>query len=139
MKKFILRVTPIPLPLFEKNLRKLLNRSRWDAIRHSVIAERGLKCETCGHNCENPTAINAHEEWIYDTSIDPATARINRIVLQCRMCHDCEHFFRMEKVLLKKGIIGKEKLDELIRHFCAVNGVSKGEFVMHRNDSWNEW
>ena len=82
--------------------------------------------------------IQAHEEWSYDTSTNPATARINRIVLQCQMCHGCEHFFQ-KLVLAKKGVLADWQIEDLRKHFCTVNSVGPEYFDRHAKTAWNEW
>jgi len=134
----ILRIKPVPRPLHQINLRSALDISQWDAIRRPIMEERGLRCETFGHECEDPSAINAHEEWIYDTTSDPAVATISGIVLQCPMCYGCEIFFRMESQF-NKGKIEKLKIDGLVEHFCKVNKVTRADFAEHRKAVWEEW
>jgi hypothetical protein len=138
--KLVLKITPIPKPLYGVNLRnpKLFKKSHWEAIRGSAIEERGQRCETCGKKIRKSSDIQAHEEWSYDTSTDPATANITRIVLQCRMCHECEHFFRMLN-LFENGQLEKRQILDLRKHFCKVNAVGAKDFDRHVRIAWKEW
>jgi hypothetical protein len=130
-----LRVSPIPKPLFGINLRKI-PKGGWGKIRQAAIQEHGNNCGTCGEKITN--GLQGHEHWEYDTTSDPAIARIGAIVLQCRMCHDCEHFFRT-LILVRNGAVSSDRVDELVQHFCRVNGVGPEEFNAHAVVAWNEW
>jgi hypothetical protein len=134
----VLQITPVPKPLFNINLRSTLKHSEWAALRRSVIMERGRKCGTCSKAVKNSSDLQAHEECAYDTSGDPAVARIRQIVIQCSMCHGCEHFFRLLS-LAKRGIVASWQITDLIEHFCEVNGVGPKEFDEHAFSTWEEW
>lgn len=134
---FQLQISPIPKPLHRINLRSVLKASEWKAIRQSLIRERGLICETC--RAKTLTAdLHAHEIWSYDTTTSPATATLTGISLQCKLCHGCEHFFRM-LLLAKKGGVTDWQIEELVQHFCEVNATSPQVFSDHAVGKWNEW
>jgi hypothetical protein len=134
----VLQITPVPKPLFNINLRSNLRRSEWAALRRPVIEDRGRKCGTCGEAIKQSADIQAHEAWAYDTSVVPAAAKIREIVIQCRKCHGCEHFFRMLS-LAKKGRVAGWQITDIIEHFCEVNGVGPDKFDEHAFVAWNEW
>ena len=133
-----LQVTPIPKPLFGINLRYVLRDSGWKAMRRSILSERGNRCETCSKIVEESSDLHAHEEWVYETTEDSGTAKIRRIAIQCRACHDCEHFL-MVRMLVRQGRVPKERIQELIQHFCAVNDVGPQVFKRHVLQAKNDW
>jgi hypothetical protein len=132
-----LRITPIPKPLYRINLRSVLKASEWKAIRQSLIRERGLICQSCGEKVLSAD-LQEHEQWTYDTSSEEAVATLTGIAIQCRMCHDCEHFFRI-LLLFKKGLILDDRITNLIDHFCKVNSTTTPSFNRHAISAWNEW
>jgi len=129
------RISPIPKPLYGINLRKTSNCG-WGKIRQATIQKHGNRCATCGE--QTTRGLQGHEQWEYDTTTDPAVARIRGVVMKCRMCHDCDHFFRI-LTLVRNGAVSSGKVDELIKHFCRVNGVGPEEFNAHAVAAWNEW
>lgn len=133
-----LSVRPVPEPLWGVNLRTILGKYRWSKLRSSLIQERGLTCETCGKALEKSRQIQAHEEWSYATSTTPAVAKIERIVLDCWHCHACEHFLRTRN-MHAFGDIEDNVVEEVISHFCRVNGISGEDFDRHLEASSAEW
>jgi hypothetical protein len=126
----ILQIRPIPKALHGKNLRAVLPGTRWKKLRQSIIEERGLNCEICGKHVGQSKAINAHEEWTYDLSTHPATAKLKGIVLMCWHCHAAEHFF-LTITMARKGELSADAAEATIEHFCRVNDVGPSEFIRH--------
>lgn len=113
-----------------------MTKGRWQEFRASIIAERGSSCETCGKRVEE--GLQAHEEWILDFSLKPALAHLSRIGLICWHCHMCEHFGRLNKLIVN-GALRSEARDDVIGHFCQVNGVDREFFDQHYKVAMENW
>lgn len=129
--KWKLRVEPVPPSLWGFNLRRFIPQSRWLKLRKQIIAERGAKCETCGKEPEKSSALHAHECFTFDETATPPTATLSRIELSCWMCHMCEHWGRLQR-LVATGRIQNSAVDELIQHFCTQNEVERRYFEPHK-------
>lgn len=53
----------------------------------------------------------------------------------CRMCHSIKHF-GMSQVLALRGYLN---LNDIIKHFCKVNGVSWEVFDKHKENAFFKW
>jgi len=128
----------VPGPLWGKNLRRLLPKSQWNKIRRNVIAERGLKCQTCGKVEIESKRIFAHEEWEYDTGRTPAVARLVELKLSCWHCHAVEHFGATGN-MVRSGELTERAIEDTIRHFCRLNGVGRNEFESQLAEAKAAW
>lgn len=133
-----LTVSPVPAPIMERNLRKVLPQRQWQTIRSRALRESGLRCQSCGKRVAEPRELQAHESWTYSTSKTPATARLTEIVVCCANCHWCEHFLLLLK-LTYTGQLSEEIMDEVIEHFCSVNKATREEFEKHLARREREW
>lgn len=131
-------INPVPAPLWGVNLRAMLTKTEWRKLREGLIAERGLKCETCGRVESESKDIAAHEEWDYDTSATPAIAKLTGIKLSCWHCHAVEHF-GATKSMAASGEVGAYAVEDTIEHFCRLNGVGRAEFDAHHEAAFAEW
>ena len=116
----------VPTPLWGVNLRAKLSASSWKSLRARLLAERGLRCETCGA-VEEARKIHAHEEWSYHASQATAVARVTSVQLVCAKCHAVEHFGRLT-LLAARGQLAASVLDDVIAHFCRVNDATPADF-----------
>lgn len=133
-----LSINLVPSPLWGFNLRKFIPASRWMKVRKLIIADRGLRCETCGVEVEESKNLNAHEVWEYDETREPAVATLVRIELACKSCHSCEHWGRLTN-LVAQGIVDMSEVNRLIAHFCKVNDVKKSAFEKHRKAAFTDF
>lgn len=131
-------ISPVPAPLWGVNLRAVLTKTGWRKLREGLIAERGLRCETCGQLQQETKDIAAHEEWDYDTSSNPAVAKLTGIKLSCWPCHAVEHF-GATKSMAASGEVGAYAVEDTIEHFCRLNGVGKAKFEAHHEAAFAEW
>ena len=129
-------IDPVPRPLWTENLRHRLTQTQWKKLRQSVIAERGLTCETCGKVEVESRRISAHEEWRYDTSTEPAVAYLTGIKLSCWLCHAVEHIGFAHQLSLT-GV--PHALEAAIAHFMKLNGVGRDVFEEHKDAAFDEW
>lgn len=131
-----LRVNPLPAHLWGKNLRTFMTKARWAQFRAEIIDRRGLRCEVCG--CDEDDPLHAHEEWSLDFTVKPPIAKLSGIGLICWHCHMCEHFGRLN-TLIANGALKPEAREEVIEHFCEVNGVGRDAFTAHYTEAIAEW
>lgn len=131
-------ISPVPAPLWGVNLRAALTRTQWRKLRDEVIAERGLRCETCGQQQAEPRDISAHEEWTYEIGASPAAAALTGIRLSCWLCHAVEHFGATTN-MASSGEIGEYAVEDAIAHFCRRNGVGRAAFEIHHSQVFAEW
>lgn len=132
-----LAISMIPRRLWGENLRKVLTRSRWDKIRQGKITECGLKCETCGKIERESKRISAHEEWEYTTNGQSGVALLVGVRLACWLCHSVEHFGGREN-MVANGELPERAIEDIIKHFCRVNGVQRKAFEQHWIESREE-
>ena len=131
-------ISPVPLPLWGANLRKIMKQSEWKKLRKNLIEERGMKCETCGKAIEKSGGIKAHEDWVYDISKSPAVAHLTKITLSCWHCHSIEHF-GATKNMVASGELSQQAIDDTIAHFCELNKSTVTEFHQHHDEIFERW
>lgn len=123
----------VPDSCWYSNLRSLLTKEQWDAVRKRVYARANGRCMICGA----PSArLEAHERWEYDD--EEGVQRLADIVAVCRPCHEVIHIGRTQ-------LMGRER--EASEHFMKVNGCTYAEYrralgqanAAHRERSRREW
>lgn len=77
----------VPSPLWYNNLRKMLTKSRWDAIRKACYIRAGHTCEICGNLRGKPP--EAHEIWSYDDR--SLVQKLEGVISLCFKCHRVKH------------------------------------------------
>lgn len=118
-----LNFSTVPGPLWKVNLRAFIKVSQWNNLRDAIIHARTPRCEVCG-KYQKDGSMHAHEEWFYDTDGVPAIAYLTGIGLQCKRCHQAEHY-GLTQMFHAQGHISDEELDDIHAHYCEVNGVSR--------------
>ena len=131
-------VDMVPKPLHGRNLRKVIGRARWSALRVQILSEREHACEICGAGPTSTSELHAHEVWIYDLNKRPNRARLERIGLLCHLCHSVEHLGN-SLARIAEGVLPEMYVNKLSAHFCAVNGVSIHMWDLHTAKAWQEW
>jgi hypothetical protein len=133
-----LKVNMVPKLLYRNNLRRALPKTAWTELRRRLIEERGCVCEVCGAAIPNPSDVDAHEEWDYDTGKRPPRATVTRILLACPKCHATVHF-GLQYGLVKTGKLPARQLEVIAAHFCAVNKVGSAMFDEHVSAATERW
>lgn len=113
-KKYKLNFELVPDSCWYSNLRSLLTKGQWDALRKKAYARAGGKCMVCGAPSKR---LEAHEQWEYDEK--NAVQRLKNIIAVCPACHAVIHIGRTQ---LKGDIRAAEE------HFMKVNGCSYSEY-----------
>ena len=118
-----LEIEPMPIGSWGRSLANLLDREKWDKIRHGCYEDAGHRCSICG---EVDQQLNCHEKWQYDDK--KKIQRLAGLECCCTICHDVHHFGRATQVKTKKY------LERLVRHWCEVNGKTRQDFIIHQNE-----
>jgi hypothetical protein len=116
-----LKIEPITNSTWGLSLANKLPKEEWDKIRREVYYRAKYKCDICG-----ASGWNCHEVWRYEDS-----RRIQRLIgvgNRCDKCHDLHHFGR------SKAVKSKKYIEELISHWCSVNGKSRKDFFTHEKE-----
>ena len=124
-----LAVDLVPKTQWCKNLRKQVPRPVWDKLRKEVYAQAGFKCQICGAGGK----LNCHEIWEYDDT--NMVQRLKGFHAVCSMCHHVTHY-GMASILASQGHLD---LEEVVRHFMKVNGVSRKVFEKHFEKATTIW
>ena len=136
-KRLKLTIDLIPKSCWKTSIRKSMQESEGNEISQDVIRKADNACEICG----SEKKVVCHEVWQYDDK--QHIQKLKGFKAICRMCYAVEHF-GMSQVLAMKGYLN---LNEVIKHFCKVNGVSwddfnkhkEKEFAKHRERSSHKW
>lgn len=124
-----LEIELVPRTAWWSNVRSILLRRDWDALRQRVYREYGHRCAICGAD----GMIHCHECWSYDDINLVQT--LTGFVALCPLCHHVKH-------LGHAGILaqeGKLDYDSVISHFLEVNGCSREVFEKHRETAFALW
>jgi len=125
----VLTIELVPMDLWGKNLHSLLPRSRWDRLRGETRRRNGDRCEIC----RTASPLECDEVWAYD--VDARVARLVRLRMICEACHRAKHFGRTG------ATSDPSELEDVIAHFCRVNGCDRRTFEVHwetAQDLWRE-
>lgn len=131
-----LQFSMVPVALWKRNLRAFIKKSQWDNLREAIITIRMAKCEVCG--VIEDEGLHAHEEWLYDTDGVPGIARLVGIGIQCKRCHQIEHY-GVTQMLHMQGHISDEELEEIHQHYCSVNQVTEQVMRLDHESERARW
>jgi hypothetical protein len=123
-----LSIELVPQPLWgTSNIRSILPRADWDALRRHVYVLAGYRCEICGGKGAT-YPLECHEVWAYDE--DALTQKLVRLIGLCPACHEVKHYGRSCK-------IGRG--EEARAHLQKVNGWDPLETSLHIHAATTEW
>jgi DNA polymerase III epsilon subunit-like protein len=139
----LLAIDLVPKSMWEKNVRAVVSKEFWEALRWSfgatqlrpLFAQLGelpyperttrIRCNTCG-SCED--SYELHEVWQYDDL--NLVQRLTKLIPICHKCHLVVHF----------GLANKRGLGETAkRHLAKVNGWSAREVDSHISSAFETW
>ncbi len=98
------------------NLRSVLKKEGWDAIRKSAYARADGRCMICG---APSSRLEAHEVWSYSVLEGRGVQKLENVIALCSACHAVVHIGRTQ---LKGDVRAAEE------HFMRVNGVTYAEY-----------
>lgn len=123
-----LQFSLIPTPLWGRNLRSIMGRSRWRKLREELLAGRDLICDVCGTDVGDVSELKGHEQWRYsEKKRTSSIAKLIGMSFVCELCHDAEHFGRIQKLRID-GQLTDDRVKQIVRHYCRVNDVSRMQF-----------
>lgn len=125
-----LEIELVPSTVWYSSLYRLLPREIWDRVRNEIIIKKGRKCQICG---ETEGVMNLHEIWKYDD--EKHIQKLEGFILLCKLCHHIKHI-GLAGILASEG---KLDYDEVIEHFCKVNGCTRKEFEEHETKAFDIW
>jgi hypothetical protein len=129
-KSMNLTIELVPKTAHYANLRNAVKRSVWEKIAKKTKEEQGGKCGICGDQSHR---LNCHEIWKYDDSNFIYT--LVGFISLCGYCHDVKHM-GFTKIKAEQGLVD---LEEVIEHFCKVNGCTRAEFKKHEKEAFVEY
>ena len=95
------------------NLRSILSRGQWDAVRRDAYARAKGRCMICGA----AGRLHAHERWSYDEA--RGIQKLEDVIAVCPLCHSVIHIGRTQ-------LKGDEAA--AAAHYMKVNGVNYAEY-----------
>lgn len=116
LSKLKLWANLIPLQSFKVNLRHILLRKEWNAIRSAIYKRDEYKCIICKRD---DVKLNAHEDWVYDYK--KGLQKLNRIISLCDLCHNNIH-------LGYSGSVDIESKEKIRQHWCKINNQNEEDF-----------
>lgn len=120
----------VPEPLWGVNLRSLLPRSQWDALRRTVYAHAGHRCRVCGGTGPQ-WPVECNEQWAYESGgAGCGVQKLLRLVALCPDCHTVKH-------LGKANVDGR--YEAAVLHLAHVNRWTIDEARQHAEAAFETW
>ncbi|MEU5157078.1 hypothetical protein [Glycomyces sp. NPDC021274] len=127
----------LPENVWGSNLRGILPKSQWDALRIPVCDNAGNLCEVCGQpgydpESGKPRRPDCHELWHFEVHADLAVQRLARLVALCPDCHRVQHAGRA-------AVLGE--LSMVVGQLRAINAWNDYEvrLALHSADERFRW
>ena len=114
-KTYKLNFELVPDGCWYSNLRSILSKKEWDAVRREAYSRAGGRCMICGRPV---TRLEAHEKWSYDEK--NAVQKLEDVVAICHTCHSVIHIGRTQ-------LMGDE--EAAIKHFMRVNKCTYADYI----------
>jgi len=127
MKSLKLSIELIPKTCWYSNVRSIVSKKQWDALRKIVATEANNVCEICGGKGKKHP-VECHEIWSYDDN--SMVQKLTGLIALCPDCHSSKHFGLAE-------ILGRR--DFVIKHLMKINGITKTAIEKHIQDSFFEF
>lgn len=117
----------VPSSSWFNNVRAVLTKKQWDAVRKKVCGKAYDLCEICGGTGkEHP--VECHEIWEYNDS--ELIQKLVGMIALCPSCHQVKHFGLAE-------LQGKKA--QALKHFMKINKLSKKDAEKYINEQFIIW
>ena len=130
-----LTVELVPSTAWFLSLYRLLPKSVWYRLKSEVFAKEGRKC----YVCNSERGLSLHEFWTYDDV--KHIQKLSEFHHLCNLCHKIKHIGFWchttdgQEKLAQEGL----RCEDLIEHFCKVNGCTRKEFDDHEKAAFEVW
>jgi hypothetical protein len=130
-----LTVELVPSTVWYSSLYRLLPKNEWRRLKNQVFAEEGHKC----YICYSEKGLSLHEFWSYDD--DKHIQKLAEFHHLCNLCHKIKHIGFWCYTTEGQAKLEQEGLcrEDLIKHFCKVNGCTRKEFEEHEKAAFEVW
>jgi len=122
----LLSIQLVPETSWYDNVRSRVSRDKWIAIRAYF---KKPSCQYCGYKGN----LFTHEVWKYDDK--RCTQKLVGFEAVCFLCHSVHHF-GLAGIMARRGDLD---MNELIRHYCVVNGCTKEDFELDKKEAFELW
>ena len=122
----LLSVELVPRTSWYDNVRSKVSRDVWDSVRTHF---KKPSCQFCGYRGK----LFCHEVWKYDDK-----THIQKLIgfrSICGMCHNIKHL-GLAGLMAQRGDLDYA---QLIKHYCAVNGCTREDFLRDRAEAFDLW
>lgn len=117
----------VPASSWFNNVRAVVTKKQWDAIRTKVASKAYDTCEICG-GIGSKHPVECHEIWEYDK--ETLTQKLIGMIALCPDCHMVKHFGLAE-------IQGKR--NKALKHLMKINKITKEEAEKYIAEQFVVW
>lgn len=122
-----LTIELVPSTSWFNNVRAVLSKVRWDALRKQVYSKAYDTCEICGGiGPKHP--VECHEIWHYDDK--KFIQKLAGMIALCPDCHMVKHI----------GLAGiQNRGEQALKHLMKVNKITKKKaerYILHAFEEW---
>lgn len=122
-----LTIELVPSSSWFNNVRAVLTRKQWDALRKKVYSQAWDTCQICGGiGLKHP--VECHEIWHYDDK--KLVQKLEGMIALCPDCHMVKHIGLAQ-------VQNKGKL--ALKHLMKINKMNKKEAEKYIADSFMKW
>jgi 5-methylcytosine-specific restriction endonuclease McrA len=139
-KKLKLDIELVPSTVWFSSVYDLLKEQNrmgeWHKIKEELFSKEGNQCWICGNSDKQ---LQAHEFWEYDDANH--IQKLEAMHHLCTSCHRIKHigFWLHTKDGLRKLKASGLTKEDLIDHFCKVNGCPVKDFRAHEEQAFTLW
>jgi len=122
-----LTIELVPKTAWYSNVRDILSKAQWDAVRKQVYSAAYDLCQICGGvGPKHP--VEAHEIWSYDEA--SGIQKLEKILALCPACHQVKHIGLAQ-------IQGK--FEKAVLHFMKINEVARSAALAYISAQFKIW
>lgn len=126
-RKLKLQIELVPRSSWWRNLRLLLSRKDWDALRKKIYKKAKFVCEICGKTGEKKR-IECHEVWRFNEK--DSLQKLVKFQALCPLCHEVKHM----------GLANIRGYGErAFNRFKRINRITKKEADQICNAVFDRW